>query len=294
MLVLVALLGTAGRAAAAEGAEARGSAAEAGAEVGRPIKYASQLSANIANLERHVVRGTCEAQGIRQIARLLKRSDFEEMWAFLPRARGAPNCEWHEIGREERSDTDGSYVRVDMAYLDSLLRENSEIHIYHVHPLKYFECAAHADCPRSTAGETGSFDKRWITDLLFSMPSPSDVHFMMEVTSRFHRRQQDGGTIRHRLVTAYGLVDFGLTEKGLAKFNAERHSRSEGLYISWVLAAGLADERLERVLREHPGSVSAAVRRLAQSLNTEFLRVEYRPILPIAAAKRPGARRAAP
>lgn len=266
---------------AAVGADSRGSASGPGVEPARQIKYSPHLLANTSNTERYVVDGVCEHQGIREIAQILKRSDFEEMWAFLPRAHGTQGCQWHEIGREEKSEKDSAYLRVDMAYLEALMAENTEIHVVHFHPLKYFECAANTGCPQeAAAGATGPVDKQWITDLVFSMPSPSDVHFMMDVSSRFNRRHQGRGTIRHMVVTPYGVVDYGLTDKGLAKFDAERHTRSEGLYITWVVASGLADDRLELIAKDHPGGIIAAVRKLAQTLNTENLRVVHSIISP--------------
>ena len=243
------------------------------------IRHAPHLRANSTNLERYVADGLCESEGVSQIAAILQQSETEEMWIFLPRARDAQHCQWHEIGREERSDADGSYVRVDMAYVRRLIAENDDVHFYHFHPLKYFECASQDDCRRQAASaRSGDFDRRWITDLLYSMPSPSDVHFMMDLTSRFHRRHQSGGTIKHKLVTPYGVVDYGLTDKGLAKFDAERHGRSEGLYISWVVASALADDRLERIAQDRAGDIAQAVRGVAETLTSDYLSVQFRPL----------------
>jgi hypothetical protein len=276
MIVLPLIWSMAGHLLAADSAETRRSASGSKVELAREIKYSPNLLANVSNTERYVVNGVCERQGVLEISQILKRSDFEEMWAFLPRAHGTQDCQWHEIGREEKSESDSANMRVDRSYLAGLMAENTEIHLYHFHPLRYFECAGHANCPQeAAAGQTGSFDQRWITDLVFSMPSPSDVHFMMDVTSRFHRRHQGRGTIKHKVVTPYGVVDYGLTDSGLAKFDAERFGRSEGLYITWVMANKLANDHVELVVKDHPDSIIAGVRRLAQTLNTEFLRVAH-------------------
>jgi hypothetical protein len=72
-------------------------------------------------------------------------------------------------------------------------------------------------------------------------------------------------------------VDYGLTDKGLAKYDSERNGRSEGLYITWVVASALDDDRVTLIVKENPLSIRAAVRRLAQTLNTEFLRVVHTP-----------------
>jgi hypothetical protein len=282
-IVMLLIWGMAGHSMAADGADTRRSVSGPGVELVRQIRYSPQLRANVSNTERFVVSGVCERQGVQQISQILKHSEFEEMWTFLPRAHGTQDCQWHEIGREEKSERDRAYLRVDLGYLVELMAENTEIHVYHFHPLRYFDCAAHADCPQeAAAGGTGSFEKRWITDVVFSMPSASDIHFMMDLTSRFYRRHQGRGTIKHKVVTPYGVVDYGLTDEGLAKFDSERHSRSEGLYITWVAANALANDHVELVIKDHPGSIIAAVRRLAQTLNTEFLRVvhsTYNPVL---------------
>lgn len=259
-------------------ADSRRSAAAPGVELVRQVRYLPHLRANFSNAERYVVKGVCERQGIRQISRILRESYVEEMWAFLPRARGTRDCEWHEIGRQETSEHDMSNLRVDMGYLAEIMADNTEIYLLHFHPLKYFECAARRDCRKqAAAGGTAAFDRRWITDLVFSMPSPSDVHFMMDVTSRFFRRHQGRGKIRHGVVTPYGVVDYGLTDKGLARYDSERHGRSEGLYVAWVVASALDNDHVERIVRDNPRSISAAVQRLARALNTEFLRVVHSP-----------------
>ena len=274
VLVVLAIWTVAGESPAAVGADARPGASGARAEPARRIVHSPRLLANNSNTERHVVTGICEARGIQEIAEILKRSDVEEMWAFLPRAHGSQECQWHEIGREEKSGSDNAYVHVDMAYFEQLMAGNTEIHLVHFHPLRFFDCAADPGCPREApTGRAGAVDPRWITDLVFSMPGPSDIHFMMDVTSRFNRRYPGQGTIRHKVVTPYGVVDYGLTDKGLAKYDAERHARNEGRYIAWVVASRLADDSLEIIVKDHPGGIAAAVRGLAQSLNTEFLRV---------------------
>lgn len=247
--------------------------AEPAAEPSREVRYSTHLRANSSNAERLVVKGLCEREGIRQIARILQRSEIEEMWAFLPQ-----ECQWHEIGREERSEAARAIVRVDMEYLAGLMAANADIHLVHFHPMRYFECAARADCPkRAGAGRTAVPDRRWITDLVYSMPSPRDVLFMMNVTSRFHRRHQPHGSIRHKVVTPYGVADYGLTADGLDRYDSERNGRSQGIYIPMVMASALDDDSVEKIVKENPRSIGAAVPRLARSLNTKFLRIEHTP-----------------
>jgi hypothetical protein len=257
-------------------AAAHGPAHDSSAPTAEPVRvatYSTYLRANSSNAERYIVKGLCERDGIRQISSILQRSEVEEMWAFLPR-----ECQWHEIGREEKSEAARSVLRVDMDYLAGLMAANADIHLVHFHPARYFECAARADCPKRARSSRAAIpDKRWITDLVYSMPSPSDVLFMMNVTSRFYRSHHAHGTILHKVVTPYGVVDYGLTAQGLARYDSERNGRSQGIYIPMVMASALDDDRVEQVVKENPRSISAAVPRLARSLNTEFLRIEHAP-----------------
>jgi hypothetical protein len=270
LLIAVLLLGAALLLGLAAPAAAHGPA-EPAAEPARAAAFSTYLRANASNTERYIVKDVCEREGIRQIARILQRSEVEEMWAFLPH-----ECEWHEIGRAERSEAAKSVLRVDMEYLAGLMAASADIHLVHFHPMRYFECAARADCPkRARAGRAAMPDKRWITDLVYSMPSPSDVLFMMNVTSRYQRKHQPHGSMSHKVVTPYGVIDYGLTAEGLARYDSERNGRSQGIYIPMVMASALDDDRVEKVVNENPRSIASAVPQLARSLNTRFLRVEH-------------------
>jgi hypothetical protein len=47
--------------------------------------------------------------------------------------------------------------------------------------------------------------------------------------------------------------------------------------MSWAGASALDDERVRQLIEEGPASIVEGIRRLAQTLNTDFLRVEYLP-----------------
>ena len=81
-------------------------------------------------------------------------------------------------------------------------------------------------------------------------------------------------------ISPYGIVDYALTEKGLEKYEVERFGRSEGLCIAWVTASRLADDRVEKIVRDNPGDLVETVGKLAQTLNSEYLRVSYSPLAP--------------
>lgn len=234
----------------------------------RPIRTVDALAVNVSNAERYVAPGKCEHEGVAEISELLKQSKIEEMWAFILRRQPSGSCEWHEIGRNEQSGTDEAYVDVDWNYLDVLIAGNEVIYLYHFHPLAFFDYAV------SSRG-------RVVDDLKFSMPSPADIHFMMEITSRFYLRHPGGGDIRNRVVTPYGIVDYALTEAGRVKYESDKDARTQGLYIKYVAASALGDESIEAIVAEHPNDFAQSMKRLVESLNTRYLRIAFSPLAKI-------------
>ena len=239
----------------------------------RPIRVVASLTVNASNAERLVVAGKCESDGVREIAALLSRSRIEELWAYLPQAPSSGPCQWHEVGRNEHSADDGAYVDVDWTYLESLMAGNRAIHLYHFHPLVFFDHANSrvSDAPNDSSSEA------LVTDLKFSMPSPADIHFMMEITSRFHRYHPRGGTIRNSVVTPYGIVEYGLTDAGRVKYESDKDARTQGLYIKYVAASALSDERLEAIVSRRSSDIAQAITDLVEVLNTRYLKLTFTP-----------------
>lgn len=235
----------------------------------RPVQLVPRLEINAENAKRFVTHGKCEREGIREIAALLTGSRIEELWAFLPVGPASGACEWHEIGRNERSGSDQAYVDVDWEYLDALMRVNDRVHLYHFHPLAYFDFTN-----RSASGVRGtSTEAAMVTDLKFAMPSPADIHFMMEITSRFRGYRPRGGEIVNRVVTPYGVVDYALTDAGRAKYETDKDARTQGLYIKYVAASALEDESIRAIVKRHSGDMAISMQELVERLNTRYLRI---------------------
>ena len=245
----------------------------------RPVTYVNQLQVNTDNSERYVTVGVSEADGIRSLQSILMQSRFEEMWVYVPAAGSSGSGEWHEIGRDEKTGAHDARVRIDWDYLALLMARERELNVYHFHPLAFFECADQADCARQRQSQErpSATDSPTISSLIFSMPSPADIHFMMETTWRFRQHHPDGGVIRHRVVTPHGTVEYALTEAGFAKYASDRGARSQGLYIKWVAASKLDEERVRTIVDESAGDFAGALRRLVDSLNTRHLRVIHFP-----------------
>lgn len=246
---------------------------DAGATSGRPVRIVTSLAVNASNTERLVAVGICEDEGVREIGVLLTRSKIEELWAFLPEAPSSEPCQWHEVGRNEHSADDGAYVDVDWTYLESLMAENLAVHLYHFHPLAFFDYAK----SRASGEKERPLSTALVTDLKFSMPSPADIHFMMEITSRFHRYHPSAGNIENSVVTPYGIVEYGLTDAGRVKYESDKDARTQGLYIKYVAASALDDGGLEKIIARHSGDMTSAINELVEVLNSRYLKLTFTP-----------------
>ncbi|MFQ5938417.1 MAG: hypothetical protein ACE5LB_18605, partial [Acidiferrobacterales bacterium] len=147
-----------------------------------PAKQVDRLGINTSNRVRLVVENRCEADGIRDLLELLKVSQYEEMWAFVPAGAPDSTCTWYEIGREVKSVAGEATVRVDRDFLTGLMRQRDEVHLYHFHPLAYFSrCVKQTGCdalglpisPHQISREG------LIANLRYAMPSSEDIYFMM-------------------------------------------------------------------------------------------------------------------
>ena len=245
-----------------------------GLQTDRPIRIVARLGVNTLNAQRFVAYGKCEHEGVREITTLLAHSKVEELWAYLPRGQPSDSCQWHEIGRNEHSGTDNAYVDVDWAYLETLMAENSSVYLYHFHPLTFFGYAIAS--PSDKREE--SFEGAIVADLRFSMPSPADIHFMMEITSRFHQYHPRGGDIRNSVVTPYGIVDYALTEAGRTKYESDKDARTQGLYIKYVAASALGDESIEAIIDQNSSDIALSMKELVEVLNTQYLRLVFSPL----------------
>ncbi len=59
-------------------------------------------------------------------------------WVFIP-SKYRDDCRWIEVGRDVTTGADGTTVRLDRPYLTDLMVESEELHLYHFHPLSYFQ-----------------------------------------------------------------------------------------------------------------------------------------------------------
>jgi hypothetical protein len=190
-------------------------------------------------------------------------------------------CTWYELGREVVAAGNEATVRVDRDFLTSLMRRHNELHLYHFHPLVYFErCANRRDCnafglPIRPEQITQA---RLIDNLRYTMPSPEDVYFMMDVTWQFDQERAGTGKLINRVATPYGIVGYALTQAGKERFANDRHLRTAGLYIKLVAANALVDENIGDIIARNPDSVEDALRKLVQKLNSRYLRVYYIPL----------------
>ena len=240
-----------------------------------PLRQAEKLSVNASNEARFVVSGTCESEGMGQVRELMLRSEFEELWAFIPATPDSP-CRWVELGMETRAGVDHTRVQVDWRYLDELMRRYRALALYHFHPLVYFErCQPGPGCSGSSVPlQTGVVPMdALVANLQFAMPSAEDIYFMSESAWRLDRHHPGRGIMRHRMISPYGVIEYSLTEAGKKRYAENRGSRMEGLYIKLVAANSLADDHILETIGNHPLDMQSTLANLVSSMNSPNLRV---------------------
>lgn len=120
-----------------------------------------------------------------------------------------------------------------------------------------------------------------ISNLRYSMPSPSDIVFMMDVSREFDTHHQGRGRMRHRVVTPYGIVDYSLTAEGKERLKDDGMEGEKGrygfdTYIRTRVSYTLSD--IEAIVGEDPTDMRKALKRLARRLSNEYLRVIFTPL----------------
>ena len=240
------------------------------------VRHVDQLVVNAENVERTVAKNKCESQGIREIVELIKRERFEELWIFLPET-----CSWVEIGRHVTSGPDEATIRVDRTYLAKAMVNHKELHLYHFHPLAYFErCKDSIRCDQFSLPTVADqiSEQGLISNLRYAMPSAEDIYFMMDVSWEFDQRRDGDGRIVNSVVTPYGVLSYALTDAGEERFFEERSLRTGGLYIKLTAANALLDEQIDSIIKKHSNDIREALEQLVQSLNNKFLRITYTPL----------------
>lgn len=214
----------------------------------------------------------------------MQQSQFEVMLVYVPGRESPHECQWIEIGKGGYGGGVGEVtVKVDRKYLSRLMSEHTTLHLYHFHPLLYFKgCQSEMGCgnpsvPRSL--------ERWskegvISNLRYSMPSPSDIAFMMDVSREFDTRHHGRGRVRNRVVTPYGIVDYSLTAEGKERLEEDGMEGERGrygfdTYIKTRVSYVLSD--IDALVREDPTDMRKAMKQLVRRLNNEYLRVLFTP-----------------
>jgi len=240
-----------------------------------PSAESSRLRVNIANLERIIVKEKSEDSGILEIMKLLRDSHYEEMWAFIPHL---DNGTWHEIGRDIIETVDGMAIRVDRHYLRELMLQYPQIHLYHFHPLSYFErCQPEVPCSdnRLPTRLDQISVSGFIDNVRYAMPSPEDIYFMMDISWEFDRVRNGSGMLRHRVVTPYGTVEYGLTKAGMERYKGDRNLRTGGLYISLIAGNALMDDAIAAHVSRSPGNIYEILSATTGDMTSPYLTVKW-------------------
>ncbi len=231
-----------------------------------------------------IAENQCESKGIEQLIEFTRSRPFEVMHVFIPAGTSASACQWIEIGQSASgSGTEEAIIRPDRDYLRSLMRRYHRVHIYHSHPLIYFEkCADSTPCGAfSVPMTTDSVSTQGlVSNLRYAMPSPIDIAFMMDVSREFDQYRHHEGEIRHRVVTPYGIVEYSLTEKGKEALKNTGMEWAQGrygfdTYIKARVSYALLD--IEDLIKGDQKDIQEVLHEVARRMSNEYLHVRYLP-----------------
>lgn len=215
----------------------------------------------------------------------MEQSTIEVMHVYIPDQESPHECQWVEIGKGGYGGgVEEATVEVDRKYLSRLMKEHTTLHLYHFHPLVYFEkCRSEMSCGKISVPMSPAqlSEDGLISNFRYSMPSPSDIAFMMDVSREFDKHHHGGGRVRHRVITPYGIVDYSLTTEGKRRLEDDGLEGEKGrygfdTYIRTRVSYTLSD--IDAVAGEEPTDMRKALKRLAGRLSNEYLHVIFTPL----------------
>ncbi len=178
---------------------------------------AFKLEINIENNVKKRIH-KCEADGIHDIRNLT--SPFEELWAFIP-----SKCTWIELGILEEIRGGIGYDRygncrppstvsgIKKQDVIELFNEISELVFYHPHPTN-LAITNHFISARGAGNLTQScLDQAKSETLEAALPGIPDLASLFQFSRIFHGLHPHG-RFAERIVSAYGITEYAVTERG--------------------------------------------------------------------------------
>jgi len=244
----------------------------------------SNLVVDPSRLEETMAENDCESEGTQRMLELMRNSKFEVMRVYLPGAGSSDNCEWVDIGHAQYANrAEEAIVKVDREYLSHLMAKHSRLHIYHFHPSAYFtKCTDKITCgglPVPTTPDKTSEDAL-ISNLRYSMPSPNDIAFMMDISRQFDQHGHVREIMRHRVITPYGIADYSLTKQGMERLKNQGMEGEKGrfgfdTYIKVRISYALLE--IGEIIKRNPHDILGTLKELAGKLSNEYVIVTYTP-----------------
>ena len=224
----------------------------------------------------------CENEGISEIMGL--DSPFEEFWAFLP-----DNCTWIELGILEqvrgtlRRDSRGrckapnTISGIKKADVIALMKEVKSLTLFHPHPTNKTLVEYIQDKTNTKEFSDTCISEARVETLEAALPSLSDLASMFTFSRLFYQNDPDGRFVE-KLISAYGVTEYGLTHEGLKDLqtpNFEKLRRQEMRKYFGIrnrlTFTDYADEGSKNLNREQLASL---IKRINEAVILFYLTVE--------------------
>ncbi|PHR54059.1 MAG: hypothetical protein COA47_16090 [Robiginitomaculum sp.] len=175
-----------------------------------PLQQIALLESNILNESRGVMVGDMHA-GVLQISALLRRSRFEEQWAFVPAANS-----WIEIGHSEVASDSESEVELDVDYLAKIIETYGDVYIVHFHPASFYDNGRWADGMFGSNYDARDLQNDEVAMIGLALPSASDVAASVQLVELLGNAALRS-KLRFLVISPLGQVEYGATDPGRAR-----------------------------------------------------------------------------
>ncbi|MEM4638217.1 MAG: hypothetical protein QXK76_04315 [Candidatus Woesearchaeota archaeon] len=246
------------------------------AQTNKKIITTETLTVNTSNLER-IIAFIDEKQGIEQLQKLIKNSEYEESWVF-----DKTNNIWIEIGYEEsgwRTDSLGTYnkVSLDTSYISKIINSGNEIIFYHIHPIKNYPKPKNDEKINSLIKKYGI---EIIAYQVSAFPSTNDIQTMIKLQEAYYKKNPEGN-IKHKIVSYLGVTEYNLTKKAIKSLDKNINILyydsilMNMMLYSKIVSINKKEDNLEEEIEET--SINNIIEVLSKR-NNEYIEIKFTPL----------------
>ncbi|MBW2982069.1 hypothetical protein KY343_04265 [Candidatus Woesearchaeota archaeon] len=233
----------------------------------KQVVQLENLVVNISDDKKYEVQKN-EEEGIQDIRKLIKTSDLEEGWVYLPEKEL-----WFETRIKQRIEESNGLMhrrlKSDIGLCTKLMKENNTLISYHFHLGRYEEELREYENRLSNPLLKEGFKASVIA--MKTIPSSKDLYFMI-MLSLVCNKENPNGKISSKVCSPEGIVEYSLTEEG------KRYFREKDVYeTKKIIEEKHSRAKLLSAASDFTVSSQERINQLVDLLNDEYVTVRFSP-----------------